>query len=104
MQYWKKNLGKEFNKIETRFTKLKYVHLYENFSEKNYNKYLSSDQVSVSEHVKDRENFSQKKPKLMLYSRVKEMARESLVDSFLDFNWTIKWKNYQNLDQYQLLI
>ena len=65
----KKNLGKEFSKIETRFTKLKYVHLYENFSEKNYNKNLSSDQVSVSEHIKDRKNFSQKKPKLFLNRR-----------------------------------
>ena len=65
----KKNLGKEFNKIETRFTKLKYVHLYENFSEKNDNKNLSSDRVSVSEHVKDRKNFSQKKPKLFLNRR-----------------------------------
>ena len=65
----KKNLGKEFSKIETRFTKLKYVHLHENFSEKNYNKNLSSDRVSVSEHVKDRKNFSQKKPKLFLNRR-----------------------------------
>ena len=65
----KKNLGKEFNKIETRFTKLKYVHLHENFSEKNYNKNLSSDRVSVSEHVKDRKNFSQKKLKLFLNRR-----------------------------------
>ena len=46
--------------------KLKYVDLYENSSEENYNKNQSSDQVSVSELVKDRKNFRNKKPKLSL--------------------------------------
>ena len=46
--------------------KLKSVDLYENFSEKNYNKNRSSDQVSVSEQIKDRKNFSNKKSKLSL--------------------------------------
>ena len=61
---------------------LKYVNLLKNCSHKNYNKDLSSDQVSVSEQVKNRKNFSYKKPKLflnqclcpyyiMLYGRVK---------------------------------
>ena len=83
--------------------KLKYVDLYENSSEENYNNNLSSDQVGVSEQVKDRENFSNKKPKLffnqslcpyyrMLYGRVKELAREGLVDSFWISNGTIKMK------------
>ena len=46
--------------------KLKYVDLYENSSEQNYNKNRSSDQVSASEQVKDRKNFSNKKTKLFL--------------------------------------
>ena len=46
--------------------KLISVDLYENFSEKNYNKNRSSDQVSVSEQIKDRKNFSNKKSKLSL--------------------------------------
>ena len=83
--------------------KLKYVDLYENSSEENCNKNRSSDQVSVSEQVKDRKNFSNKKPELflnqslcpyyrMLYGRVKELAREGLVDSFWISNGTIKMK------------
>ena len=40
--------------------KLKCIDLYENYSEENYNNNLSSDQVGVSEQVKDRENFSNK--------------------------------------------
>ena len=81
--------------------KLKYVDLYENFSEENYNKNFSSVQVSVSEQVKDRKNFSNKSPKLflkqslsryyrMLYGRVKELAREGLIDSFWISNGTKK--------------
>ena len=46
--------------------KLKYVDIYENSSEENYNKNGSTDQVSVSEQVKDRKNFSNKKKKLFL--------------------------------------
>ena len=44
--------------------KLKYVDLYENSSEENYHKDLFSNQVSVSEQVKDGKNFSYTKPKL----------------------------------------
>lgn len=44
--------------------KLKYVDLYENSSEENYHKDLCSNQVIVSEQVKDGRNFSYKKPKL----------------------------------------
>ena len=46
--------------------KLKYVDLCENSSEENYNKNRSNDQVSASEQVKDRKNFSNKKTKLFL--------------------------------------
>ena len=46
--------------------KLKYIDLYENSSEENYNKNLSCDQVSVSEQIKDRKNISYKKSKLFL--------------------------------------
>ena len=46
--------------------KLKYVDLYENSSKENYNKNLSSYQVSVSKQVKDRKNFCNEKPKLFL--------------------------------------
>ena len=38
--------------------KLKYVELYENSSDKNYYKNLSSNQVSVCKQVKGRKNFS----------------------------------------------
>ena len=73
--------------------KLKYVDLYEHSSDENYNKNRSSDQFSVSDQVKDRKNFSNKKPRLFLnqslcpyyrirYGRIKELAREGLVDSF----------------------
>ena len=83
--------------------KLKYVDFYENSSEENCNKNLSSDQVSVSEQVKDRKNFSIKKLKLflnqslcpyyrLLYGRVKELARDDLIDSFWISNGTIKMK------------
>ena len=83
--------------------KLKYVDFYENSSEENCNKNLSSDQVSVSEQVKDRKNFSIKKLKLflnqslcpyyrLLYGRVKELARDNLIDSFWISNGTIKMK------------
>ena len=46
--------------------KLKYAALYENSREESYNKNLSSNQVSVSEQVKDKKNFSCIKPKLFL--------------------------------------
>ena len=83
--------------------KLKYVDLYENSSNENYNKNLSSNQVSVSEQVNDRKNFSYKKPKLflnqslcpyyrMLCGRAKELAREGLIYSFRISNGTIKMK------------
>ena len=83
--------------------KLKYVDLRENSSEENQSKNLNSDKVSVSEQVTDRKIFSNKKTKLflnqsfcsyyrMLDGRVKELAREKPMDSFLISSGTIKMK------------
>ena len=75
-----------------KINKLRYVELYEYSGEEN-DENLCGNKVSVSRHVKDRKNFGYKKPKIslnqslcpyyrMLYVSVKELARESLIDSF----------------------
>ena len=82
--------------------KLKYLNSYENSSKENYNKNLSSIKINVTEQVKDRVLVI-KKLKLflnqslcpyyrMLYGRVKELAREGLINLFWISNETITMK------------